>query len=179
MSYTNLPKNVVGHQSSATEHLFAFIGSFDYEKFRKEKITMRFSSDGKVSLGLMIVLPAFRISTRYSHLKASVHSITKRWLRLQMPSWINADAAQMLRGFDCRVWERQLSFYNERVSTQSCYCSEDDETVQNKFRAICQTVKPFTASSLSKILVTSMSSVPDHDNEETTAYHLLQRGDPS
>ncbi|KAI2509083.1 hypothetical protein MHU86_5331 [Fragilaria crotonensis] len=32
------PKNVVGPRSSATKHLLVYIGSFDYENFKKEKL---------------------------------------------------------------------------------------------------------------------------------------------
>ncbi|KAI2505300.1 hypothetical protein MHU86_9100 [Fragilaria crotonensis] len=56
----------------------------------------------------------------------------------------------------------------------------DGETVRNKFREIRRTVKPFTASSLSKILVPSGSSALDQDGEEaSSAYHILQTQDPS
>ena len=55
----------------------------------------------------------------------------------------------------------------------------DGETVKNKFSEIRRTVKPFTASSLSKLLVPSMTSLPKNNDEETTAYHILQRADPS
>ncbi|KAI2500714.1 hypothetical protein MHU86_13742 [Fragilaria crotonensis] len=57
----------------------------------------------------------------------------------------------------------------------------DGETVRNKFREISRTVKPFTVSSLSKILVPSGSSALNHDDEEEalSAYHILQKQDPS
>ncbi len=55
----------------------------------------------------------------------------------------------------------------------------DGETVKNKFREIRRTIKPFTASCLSKILVPFTSSVPEQADEEQNAYHILQRSDPS
>jgi hypothetical protein len=55
----------------------------------------------------------------------------------------------------------------------------DGETVKKKFREIRRTVKPFTASSLSKIFVPLTSSVSDQADEEQTAYQILERVDPS
>ena len=55
----------------------------------------------------------------------------------------------------------------------------DGKTVRNKFRDIRCTVKPFTRSTLSKILVPRCSDDADHDNVDTTAYHILQDRDPS
>lgn len=55
----------------------------------------------------------------------------------------------------------------------------DGETVKNKFREIRRTGKPFTASSLSKLLVPSGSSATAQDDVDTSAYHILQNRDPS
>ena len=55
----------------------------------------------------------------------------------------------------------------------------DGETVRNQFREILRTVKPCTASSLSKILVPSGSSVIAQDDVEANAYHILQHRHPS
>lgn len=56
----------------------------------------------------------------------------------------------------------------------------DGETVRNIFREIRRTVKPFTASSLSKILVPLGSSTFDQqDDEASSAYHILRNRDPS